>query len=257
MAAHDEYLDLVQERIDRIRETQVDALARAAAQCAESIGNGGATWVFGAGHSSMMAMESYPRIGGVLGFVPIVELGLLYFTNVVGSGGLEQTIYLERIPGYAEAILRSYQPRRGDTMIIYSGSGLEILPKEMATAAKARGLTVIGVTSLEYSREAAKRRGVERILADEVDILIDSGLPVGDAILPMEGIQYKVGPSSSIIHLSVMNSIIVDTAQQLLDAGTTPEVFHSPHLENDGYDAYKGALERFRKLVSRGPDTQP
>jgi uncharacterized phosphosugar-binding protein len=249
--AHESYLAVIQERFDRIRQKQADHLAEATERCAESIGSGRIAWVFGAGHSQMMAMEAYPRIGGVLGFVPMVELSLLYFTNVVGSGGLEQTIYLERVPGFAEAILRSHDPRPGDTLVVFSGSGVEVLPLEMAKGARERGLSVVAVTGLEYSRAAAERRGLDEILADRADVVIDSGLPVGDAALDLEGVDGRVGPTSTVLHTAIMDCLAVDTAQALAARGTPPYVFASPHLVGDGYDAYRDALHRFRRLVSR------
>lgn len=256
MADHEDYLDLVLARLAEVRKREDNAIREAARYCAEAIGGGGVVWVFGAGHSAMMALEAYPRMGGVLGFVPMVELSLLYFTNVVGSGGLEQAIFLERAEGFAEAILRSNDPREGDVIIIYSSSGVEVLPKELATGARARGLKVIGVTSLEYSRYASNLRNVGRTLADEVDLVIDNAVPPGDAVLTIDGVPAPVGPSSTMLSIAVMNSIAVDTAANLARAGITPEVFSSPHFHSSTSASYGRALRQFRRLLQRPEATE-
>jgi uncharacterized phosphosugar-binding protein len=248
----DDYITVLRSCLDRLAGTQGEAIDAAAAACAGSIAGGGIAWVFGAGHSAIMGLEAYPRIGGVLGFVPIVELSLLYFSNVVGSGGLDQVIYLERVPGYADVLARSYDLRPGDSLIIFSGSGLEVLPLEMAAVARARGLTVVAVTALDYSRQAASRRGVPSILADSADIVIDSGIPLGDAAIELPGLAARVGPTSTVINAAAMNCISVATAGQLAGLGHPPDVFGSPHLTGDGYDAYAAALARYRALIARG-----
>lgn len=252
---HLAYLDLVNARLERIRTNESEHIEQAAAICAEAIGGGGIGWVFGAGHSAVMALEAYPRIGGIFGFVPVVELSLLYFSNVVGSGGLDQAIFLERAEGYAESILLSHDPQPGDAMIIFSSSGVEVLPREMARGARERGLKVVAVTSTEYSTEAKRRRDLHHTLADGADVVIDNSVPPGDAILALDGLDNLVGPSSTMLNIAIMNSIAVDTAAILLERGTPPAVFHSPHLEVAGTDAYRAALRNFRRLVARaGPE---
>ncbi len=252
---HDAYLDLVNERLTRIASNESGHIEDAATICADAIGDGRIAWVFGAGHSAVMALEAYPRIGGIFGFVPMVELSLLYFSNVVGSGGLDQAIFLERAEGYAESILLSHDPQPGDAMVIFSSSGVEVLPRQMAKGARDRGLKVIAVTSTEYSAEAKRRRGLHATLADGADVVIDNSVPPGDAILALEGLDNLVGPSSTMLNIAIMNSIAVDTAGILLDRGISPSVFHSPHLETSGTDAYREALRRFRRLVARaGPE---
>lgn len=250
-APHSAYLDLVDARLRRVRENESGQIEEAATLCADAIGSGRISWVFGAGHSAVMALEAYPRIGGIFGFVPIVELSLLYFSNVVGSGGLDQAIFLEKAEGYAESILLSHDPQPGDAIIIFSSSGVEVLPREMARGARERGLKVIAVTSREYSAEAQRRRGLDATLADGADVVIDNRVPSGDAILQFDGLENLVGPSSTMLNIAIMNSIAVDTAAVLLERGTPPAVFASPHLQAAGADAYREALRRFRQLLAR------
>ncbi len=72
------YLDAAQAIIERIRATQMDALARAAEICTKSIAGDGLVHLFGTGHSRMFIEEMFPRHGSFPGFHPIVELSLTF-----------------------------------------------------------------------------------------------------------------------------------------------------------------------------------
>jgi len=60
--------------LEKIRETQGDAIERASEVCAEAIGAGGFVHLFGTGHSRIPVEEMFPRYGSYPGFHPIVEL---------------------------------------------------------------------------------------------------------------------------------------------------------------------------------------
>src|SRR5512139_1854763 len=113
------YLDLLSERLTLLR-AQSDSIQRAADLCAATIAAGGVVHVFGAGHSRMMCEEAYPRIGAVVGFHPVVELAVTYFTPVVGGSGLRQALFLERVPGYGKVIFDEADARAGDAVIVFS-----------------------------------------------------------------------------------------------------------------------------------------
>src|SRR5947209_16657350 len=89
------YLHKIRELIDRLEE-RAGVIEQAASMCAECIAGGNVVHVFGAGHSRMAAEEAYPRIGGLVGFHPVVELAITYFHPVTGANGLRQTMFLER-----------------------------------------------------------------------------------------------------------------------------------------------------------------
>lgn len=249
MPGAERYIETISSKLEEIGQ-ELPAIREAAKLSAQSISRGAITWVFGGGHSAMIPLEAYPRIGGVLGFVPIVELGLLHFWNVVGSGGLEQAICLERLPGYAQAIHTSYNTMADETIIIFSSSGLEVLPLEMADVARARGLKVVAVTSVEYSLEASRRRNRAEKLMDKADVVIDNCVPAGDAAIAIEGLANRVGPTSSILNFTIMNCLTVLTAELLIAKGADPLVFSSPHFE-DGKWSYEDALDRFRSLLAQ------
>lgn len=246
-----DYFDLISAALSTIRSQAVTGIDEAAEYCTDAIARQNFAWVFGAGHSSMMAFEAYPRMGGVQGFVPMVEPALLLFQNVVGFAGLEQTLVLERTNGFAEAILNSYDARPGDTILLFSSSGVETLILEMARGARQRGLKTIGITSTAYSREAARQRGLAERLADAADLVIDNQVAVGDACIEVPGLGAKVAPMSSVLGMAIMNAIATATAAKLTERGHPPVVFGSPHLGGKQADAFRTRMDDYRAMFGR------
>lgn len=247
-----DYIDAISARLHVLR-SQASQIGSPATLCAEHIAAGKLVHVFGAGHSRMMCEEAYPRIGAVVGFHPVVELAVTHFTPVVGANGLRQALFLERVPGYGRVIFEESVAAEGDAAIVFSSSGVEHIVMDFVDAAKDAGLPVIGVTSFAYSDHAAGERGGSRRLADVADIVIDNHVPVGDALIELDGLDERVGPCASILNLAVMDSITVETARSLLALGQEPMVFASPHLV--GCDAadrrFDACLEEFRTRVWR------
>jgi uncharacterized phosphosugar-binding protein len=125
--------------LERISTSQAGALESAAQLCAEAIAADGLVHLFGTGHSRIPVEEMFPRYGSFPGFHPIVELSMTYHTDVVGSNGQRQAMFIERTPGLAEVILENFSFRPDDVMMIFSANGLTAVPVEMARGAAAAG----------------------------------------------------------------------------------------------------------------------
>ena len=93
------------ELLEKLDRTQGAALDRAAAICADAIGGDGLVHLFGTGHSRMSVEEMFPRYGSYPGFHPMVELSTTFHTQVVGTNGQRQAMFIERTEGLAEVIL--------------------------------------------------------------------------------------------------------------------------------------------------------
>jgi uncharacterized phosphosugar-binding protein len=211
--------------LDRI-DDQAEAIGRVSDACAEAIASGGLVHLFGTGHSRIPVEEMFPRYGSYPGFNPIVELSMTFHTQVVGSNGQRQAMFIERTPGLAEAILANYQLRPTDVMIVFSASGLSAVPIEMALGARERGLTVVAVTSVAQSLagEAVHERG--RLL-DVVDVVLDLGTPAGDALVDIPGLETPVAPGSTLSAVAIVNEIKARTAARLVERGAMTPVITS------------------------------
>jgi uncharacterized phosphosugar-binding protein len=211
--------------LDRV-EAQADAISRVAAACADAIAADGLVHLFGTGHSRIPVEEMFPRYGSYPGFNPIVELSMTFHTQVVGSNGQRQAMFIERMPGLAETILSNFEFRSTDVMMIFSASGLSAVPIEMASGARRRGLTVVAVTSVAQSLAGEPRHEAGRLL-DNADIVLDLGTPAADALVAIEGLDTPVAPGSTIAAVAFVNEIKTQTAELLVARGAMPPVLTS------------------------------
>ena len=142
----EKYLDGIEGLIGKIRDTQLEAIDEAAEVFATSIASGKIVHAFGSGHSVLPVMDLFPRYGAYVGFHPIMDSRLMW-TTPVGSGGAPEVLWQERQEGYIDVMLPAHKLEKGDSILIFSHGGLNPAPVEMALAAKARGMTVVAVTS--------------------------------------------------------------------------------------------------------------
>jgi uncharacterized phosphosugar-binding protein len=213
--------------LDRIQATQMDAIARTADRCSRAIEAGGLVHLFGTGHSRIPLEEMFPRYGSYPGFHPIAELSMTFHTEVVGANGQRQAMFIERVPGLAEAILANFVFGPDDLMIVFSASGTTAVPIEIALGAQARGLPVIAVTSVAQSMARPSEHPSGSRLLDHAEIVIDLCVPVGDAMVSLEGVDTPVGPGSTVANTAIVNEIKVQTAALLLARGALPPVLTS------------------------------
>jgi uncharacterized phosphosugar-binding protein len=226
-SASGRYLVEVAAIIERIAATQMEAIDRTAEICARSIAAGGLVHAFGTGHSRIPVEELFPRHGSFPGFHPIVELSLTNHTQIVGANGQRQAMWLEKIEGFGEVILRNFNFGPDDAMLIFSNSGVNAVVIDVAIGAKARGMPVIAVVSFDHSNRTAARHSSGKKLVDLADIAIDNCTSAGDAMVRIEGLDDPVGPGSTIGFAAVANAIKSQTAENLVALGEPPVVLSS------------------------------
>lgn len=230
------YFDVIQSVLRRILETQMPALDRAAVMVADTIQRNGIIYTLGSGHSLMIATELYYRAGGLANF------------DVVHDRTFGRA---ERLSGYARSLLDSYPVAETDALIIVSNSGRNCLPVEMALEARQRGISTIGITSLDHSRSVAARTPQGLRLFEICDIVIDTGVSAGDASVELTSEHpARMGPVSTMAGVFIANSISGMAARKLLDRGFEPPVFMSANC--DGADERNQTLLDFLRERIRG-----
>jgi len=130
----------------------------------------------------------------------------------------------ERLEGYAKHILDYYNVSRKDILIIISNSGRNAVPIEMAMEAKKKGIKVVAITSLDYSKRVPSRHSSGKKLYEIADIVIDNCCPLGEGLVNVEGVPFKVGPSSTVTGTAIINAIMVQAAQNMVEKGVEPPV---------------------------------
>ena len=209
ISAHD-FFQNASNCIAAIEREESAKIRQVAEVCAQSIMAGGIMHVFGSGHSTLPAREIAIRAGS-LSCVQAIAL-----EELVGK--------FERIEGVAEVLLKDYDLRAGEVIIIFSNGGINALPIEMATLSKGKGLFTVGVTSMEQSSRSKSRHSSGKRLYEVVDVAIDTHVPFGDASIEVTGTPMKVGPLSTIGAVTVADAIVVDIVGQIVARGGAPPV---------------------------------
>ena len=224
------FLDRSRELIDRITETQLGAITEAARMCADAIAAGGLVHCFGTGHSRIPVEELFPRHGSFPGFHEIVELSLTFHNQVVGANGQRQAMWLERVEGFGEVILRNFYFGPDDCFLIFSNSGVNAVVIDVALGAKRRGMPVIAVVSVEHCTRTGPKHSSGKTLLDIADLVIDNGTPAGDAMVTVEGIEDPVAPGSTLAYAAIVNALKAQVAEELARRGQPPTILSSSIL---------------------------
>ncbi|MCY0891982.1 MAG: SIS domain-containing protein [Acidibacillus sp.] len=228
MNVAERYADVVLEQLRAVIETQTSALNQAATMVGDALIREQWVYVFGTGHSHMLAEEAFYRAGGLVRMVPILDTGLMLHEGAAKSS------YLEGIEGYAETLLDQYPVRIGDVLIVASNSGRNAVPIDMALAGKSRKMSVIALTNLRHSKMWPSRHTSGKHLFECADIVIDNcGIP-GDSSIHIDGLDTDVGATSTISGTLIMNMISLQAMEYCILHGKVPEVYVSSNgVESD------------------------
>jgi len=232
----------------------------------ETILAGRMVHLFGSGHSRILVEEMWPRYGSFPGFNPIVELSLSFHNLVVGANGQRQAMFLENVPGLAARILRNYDLSSQDTALVASSSGCNVVPIEMAEEFRRRRVRVVAVISKQHSDKSKSQRADGRKLQDFADLVLDTGAPVGDAMVRIPGLETPVAPGSTVGGCLLINAIKAELADRLTRAGHPPLVLtagavvgkeKATELFEAAYDEHARRLARLYANIGAKPAAVP
>lgn len=247
-----DYLERCRELVERVAAQQPQ-IETAADWFAESILAGRLVHLFAAGHSRIMVEEMWPRYGSFPGFHPIVELSLTFHNPVVGSNGQRQAMFLENVPGLAERIVRNFDLSPRDAALVISSSGASVVPIEMAQMFRTVGMKVVALVSRRYSEASESRHPAGVKLTDCVDLVLDTGAPLGDAMVAIEGLATPVAPGSTVGGCMVVNAIKAEVAARLVRAGHPPTVLTAPALvgRNESSRLFEAAYDEHARRLAK------
>jgi uncharacterized phosphosugar-binding protein len=217
------YLTACERLLLCVRE-QDSLIQSAADKFADTILRGRMVHLFASGHSRIMVEEMWPRYGSFPGFNPIVELSLTFHNLVVGANGQRQAMFLENVSGFAARILRNFDIKEGDSALVISSSGCNVVPVEMAEEFQKRGVKVVALISQAHSDASTSKQRDGKKLQDFADLVLDTGAPVGDAMVKIDGLDTPVAPGSTVGGCLIVNAIKAEVAERLTRAGQPPKV---------------------------------
>lgn len=237
------------EILDEVADSQDEALDRAAAAMADALQAQHLVHLYGSGHSHMPTLDAFPRYGGFVGLHPLNDPRLMWH-NVLGPGGVKELLWLERTEGYVKQYLGHEPLRSGDVLVVYSHGGRNAAPIETAMYGRERGLTVIGVTSTANLERPAEHSSGKR-LAEVSDIVVDTRVPIEDALVPVEGWERPVAGASTVVAMALTQELVARCAQVLGERGVTLPTFVSPTVPGASLASNDEVFEAHRRLLAR------
>ncbi|HKO15582.1 MAG TPA: sugar isomerase domain-containing protein [Gemmatimonadaceae bacterium] len=238
--------------LDDIERTQLDAIRQAATLMADSIAADRWVHTFGCGHATIPVEEMYPRIGGFVGFHPMVELPLTFFTRITGEMGIHQFLFLERAEGYGREIMKSYTFDARDTMWIFSHTGINNVNIDVALRAKELGMRVVATGSAAEAAHTKSRHPSGKRLFDIADVVIDTRVPAGDSSVPLPHHIDRVGPVSTMAFVTAVWMTITTVAEILASRGVHLHIHPSHNVPGDttARERLDTALAEYKRRVA-------
>ena len=236
------YLKNIYGLLEKLENTQEDTIDQVAAVCAECIYRGGLLYFFGTGHSHMICEEPFYRAGGLACVYPILETDLMLHEGASKSSGYE------RLEGLGNLVVSNTGLGKGDVLFIASNSGRNCTVIDAALEAKKRGAITVAITSMNHTTQVTSRHSSSRNLYEVCDYVLDNGGEVGDASVALAGLGQKIAPTSSVIDITLVNLILVNTVERLLQKGMKPPVFMSANTDA-GDEANKAVLEAYKGRI--------
>lgn len=247
-----EWLNNARNVMAHIEESQLENIKKAATLMADSIEKGRWVHTFGCGHATIPVEEMYPRIGGFVGFHPIAELPLTFFTRITGEMGIHQFLFLERAEGYGNAIMKSYNFSTDDTMWIFSHTGINNVNIDVALKAKEIGMKVIVFGSAAESVGKKTRHSCGKTLFELADVIVDSCAPLVDASVEVKNHGDKVGPVSTVAFITLVWMTVTTVAEILAERGVKLYIHPSHNVPGDttAHDRLDSCIDEYKKRIA-------
>jgi uncharacterized phosphosugar-binding protein len=162
-------------------------------------------------------------------------------------------MFLENVPGLAARILRNFDITDADAALVVSSSGCNVVSVEIAEQFQARGVFVAALVSAAHCEASRSNRSDGRKLVDFADIVLDTGAPVGDSMVRLDGLDTPVSPGSTVGGCMIVNSIKAEVAQRLVAAGQPPRVLTAGAVvgQDRARELFESAYDEHARRLAR------
>ncbi len=226
----EDYFGKIASVLSEIKETQKEKILSAAEMVSETIRNDGIIYIFGCGHSHLIALDCFYRAGG------LANVSAMLDTDLMLHNGAAKSSKKEKMSGIAESIFERYCISDKDILITVSTSGKNAVPIEMAKTATRNGIKNIAVVSSAYF---ADKKDTE-MLYECADLYIDNCVPHGDAVMDITGYDTKMGSVSTVASSYILNSVLLEASEIAARSGAEIPIYMSGNV--DGGAEYNKTL---------------
>ncbi len=241
------YLDQVIDLLKKVKEEQAENISKAADLLVGAIERDELIHVYGGGgHTTLVMGEMFFRAGGLSNINPIMETGLSVFNQAL------KYLELERTTGYGASIVKYYDIKKDEVLIIFHNIGINAATIDAAMEAKKNGAKIIAVSSSFWQNEMPEdhfiRHPNKKNLFDIADVCIDDYNPVGDAVLTIDGFDTPFAPISNIIDFYIAHYLEIATIKKCVEKGIKPPVWSSANAPG-GDEINAKYVEKYKPRV--------
>ena len=241
------YLEKIIENLKDVTILQAENIRKAANLMADAIEQDRLINVYaGGGHTTLCMGEMFFRAGGLANINPLMETGLSVFNQAKKYQELERTV------NYGSAIMKYYDLKKDDVLIIFHNIGINPATIDAAMEAKKNGVKIIAVSSSAWQNEMPQdhfiRHPNKTNLFDYADVCIDDFNPVGDAVVNVPGLDTPIAPVSNIIDFYIAHLMEIETVRRCVERGITPPVWSSANTPG-GDEKNAAYLEKYKPRI--------
>jgi uncharacterized phosphosugar-binding protein len=241
------YLQNVQGKLERVESSQADAIKKAGAMIADAYQADRLIHVYGGGgHTVMMVCEMFFRAGGLANVNPVFGHDISPLCQAL------KYLEIERTTGYGACLIRYYDLKKDDLLIVFHNIGYNPTTIDAAEEAKKRGAKIIAVSSTDWQKKLPKDHHIRhpngKHLFEYADLKIDDANPFGDADFYVQGYDVALAPTSTIVDAYIAHRMVIEAVAEMKKRGLEPPIFRSANLP--GGDEFNAKLlERYRNRV--------
>jgi uncharacterized phosphosugar-binding protein len=232
------YDTAVREHLSRVAGHNAAPVAEVARLLLDCVRADGLVLTAGAGHSLAAVAETFYRAGGLACVRP------LYHPDLLPMHGAVSSTKAERRSGLAASVLGPEPLGERDVLVVFSTSGVNPYPVELAGLVRAAGRAVVAVTSGPASAVAPRR--AEHTLAEQGSVVLDTLVPPGDSTYPRDA--PVAAPISTIANAFLWNLVLVDLIDLGAREGVDLPLWRSSNVPG-GDEANSGLMSRYTPRV--------
>lgn len=241
------YFEKVVANLRKVNETQGENIKKAAGLMTAAIADDRLISVYGGGgHTTLVMGEMFFRAGGLSNINPIMETGLSVFNQAL------KYLELERCVNYGRSIMKYYDLKKDDVLIIFHNIGINAATIDAALEAKENGVKIIAVSSSYWQNEMPEdhfiRHPSKKNLFDLSDVCIDDFNPVGDAVVEVPGLDTPIAPISNMVDFYIAHLLEIETVRQCVERGIDPPIWNSANAPG-GDEKNAAYLKKYKPLV--------
>lgn len=245
MSAISNYFSDVHARLIELEQTQQAAIEATATLGAAAIRDSRPIHIYDTGH--LISHEFIARTGGLAAYTALTFGASLSRENEWvadqrhprdASGNQSARLLVEWL--FEQGTIQPHDP-----LILSSVSGTNALIVELAQQARERGIPIVAVTGMDFSRQLVSNHTSGKRLFELADIILDNRVPYGDAALTIDGLQTPAIAWSGLAGAALMWAVTAGIIEKCVDADTIPTIYTSYNLPRGG-EAYRTSREAYR-----------